>query len=621
MKARLVVALLFASSCTCGETPLLPGEILGDGFAAARAVDSQTVEVTFQRALDAGSVKSSAFDIADFTVLPADAVSVRNATLEGDRKVSLGTEPLSAGVRYTLTVAGLKDSQGRALAGTINFVASGAGDVVEVTVVVQDVQTARLHDQLVVMATLDDEGRFSETLEAFPLVEQGGQFLALLPARIDASRTLQSGDDDDLVVDRRAYALMLMDGAGRAASALVRFALPDADAAREVLVDVQPPVEVVDPGVPDRIPDPPEDDAPGDGLRVVRIVVDDRASHELVNPSVRVAFDAGGNFDASFPETLPLSPMDGEDEGFWQAVVRVRVDPNRVADGATNETFPYFAYLVEQGAPYEGLDVAITAPDETPVTAKIGLGTEGWTPVTFTVDASRAYLTPDGSARGVYPGEAVFLTGEWQQASDALQNNCGDAFTGGENACLEMRELAAHDGVWTRTLWLPPGRPYGWKVVRCASTVGCGPLNQLVASSGRAFATVMKNLATDNVDAFSDPGVGLVDPLAPASTQAAGQSYDYTSADVHVGTGTGGEEDPSGTPDGARMFKQEVPDLVVVVGADALRTRVFHVGTWRDVNLPNTPQEIVAGQLSTPLTPYDYDDGFIGRFPPSREAP
>ena len=83
----------------------------------------------------------------------------------------------------------------------------------------------------------------------------------------------------------------------------------------------------------------------------------------------------------------------------------------------------------------------------------------------------------------------------------------------------------------------------------------------------------------------------------------------------------GSEPDPSGTPDGLRMFKQEVPDLAVVVGNVALKTRVIHVGTWRDVNLGNTPDEIVTQHLAVALGPSDYDDSFIGRFPPSREEP
>jgi hypothetical protein len=214
--------------------------------------------------------------------------------------------------------------------------------------------------------------------------------------------------------------------------------------------------------------------------------------------------------------------------------------------------------------------------------------------------------------KGHYPDESIFLTGEWQQAADYLGNNCGDAFTGGENACLEMRELSDHPGVWQRTLWLPGGRPYGWKVVRCTAGYGCGDLNNLVSSSGRAFATVMKNLASENRDAFAAPEVVIIDPVNPG---------EFAGGVVYVGEGIGSEPDPAGTPDGNTMFKQEVPDLVVVVDTVPLKTRVIHVATWRDVNLPNTPQEIVAQELSIELTPADYDDGFIGRFPASRAEP
>jgi hypothetical protein len=131
----------------------------------------------------------------------------------------------------------------------------------------------------------------------------------------------------------------------------------------------------------------------------------------------------------------------------------------------------------------------------------------------------------------------------------------------------------------------------------------------------------MKNLATDNVDAFADANVGIVDVIAPQATQAAGRTVDYSAATVFQGGGAGSEPDPAGTPDGARMFKQEVPDLVVIVAQQPIITRVVHVGTWRDVNLGTTPQQIVAGSLSVDLSPSDYDDGFIGRFPPSREEP
>ena len=53
----------------------------------------------------------------------------------------------------------------------------------------------------------------------------------------------------------------------------------------------------------------------------------------------------------------------------------------------------------------------------------------------------------------------------------------------------------------------------------------------------------------------------------------------------------------------------------------ALKTRVFHVGTWRDVNLGLTPQQIIDDAAPIELGPADYDDGMIGRYPPSREEP
>lgn len=615
----LIACAPLAARCAC-DPPLEAGELVGDGFASVVALDSSSVKVTFSRNIDRGSATAGAFSIRDFTVVPPAEVDVESAEASDDTSVTLGTAPLVAGTRYTLEVRGMKDAQGRALEGTVNFIASGLGGLVPVEVVVADVETARRHSSLSVLVTVDEGGAFSEELLAYPVVDEGSRFVARLDVLADAARTLDPGDDADLAVDRRPYALLLVDDIGRMASSLVTFVVPDESAA-VVNVEVLPPLEIIDQPETDPLPDPPEDANPGDGLRVVRVVVDDRASRELVDPELKVAIAADGSFDASFPRTLPLSPMSGDDAGYWEAIVEVRVDPARVEDGTAPATFPYFAYLIEQGAPYESLDVAIVAPDEAPATVRLSLGDPEWVPVTFRVDVSRAWLNPSGSLRGHYPSEAIFLTGEWQRAADALGNNCGDAFSGGENRCLQMRELADHPGVWTRTLWLPGGRPYGWKVVRCEAGEGCGELNDLVASSGRAFATVMKNLATDNVDAFADANVGIVDPLAPAATQTGATTRDYTSATVYQGQGIGSEPDPSGTPDGARMFKQEVPDLVVVVDTRALRTRVIHVGTWRDVNLPSTPQQIVDQQLSVALGPVDYDDGFIGRFPPSREEP
>lgn len=614
----LVALTALSARCAC-EPTLDPGELVGDGFASVVALGGRTVQLSFTRAINRSTVVADVFSIKDFTVVPAVSVVVESAAADDDKTVRLGTGPLVAGTRYTLEIAGLTDAQGRALDGTVNFVASGLGALVEVEVVIADVETARLHDSLTLLATVDDDGTFAESMVAYPLVDEGNRFVGRLSVLADAARTLDPGDDADLNVDRRPLALLLVDGLGRMASVLVTFVVPDSSA-NLVDVEVLPPLEIVGPET-DPLPDPPNDANPGDGLRMVRVVVDDRAAHELVAPALTVAVAADGSFDETYPRSLPLSPMSGDYQGYWETILEVKVDPARVAEGTTMTTFPYFAYLVEQGVAYEGLNVAIVAPDETPITMRLSLGNADWVPVTFRVDVAGAYVTPSGSVRGHYPDEAIFLTGEWEAAVDALGNNCGDGFRGGENACLRMRELPEHPGVWQRTVWLPGGRPYGWKVVRCHATDGCGPLNDLVSSAGRAFATVMKNLATDNADAMLDVAVGIVDPLAPAATQTGSGVLDYSSATVYLGTGVGHEPDPSGTPDGLRMFKQEVPDLAVRVEQRPVTTRVFHIGTWRDVNLDVTPQEIVEQELAVELNPFDYDDGLVGRYPPSREEP
>jgi len=609
-------------ACDCGgDAGEGEGEsVVGDGFVGVVVIDDARVVVRFAEPVDAGSF-ADAFAVGDFTVAPPSTVAVTASAGAPDEAVLAAATPFVAGTRYTVVVDGVRTAAGRTLSGTLNFTAR-AGAVVGTTVriVVDDVETARRHAGLTLLATVAGDGSFSEELVPWPLTDDGDVFAATLPVFVEPSRTLDPGDDADVAADNRALAALLVDENGRLASALVPFVVT-APAPPDVVLDVLPPLEVVDEPVLDRLPDPPVDGAPGDGVKRVRVVVDDRAARELSSPQLKASFTADGDFDAGFPQTLTLTPMSGDDAGFWEATVSVRVDPARRLDGDAPDTFPYITYLVEAGVPYEALSALVVAPDETPQTVRLSLGNPAWTPVTFRVDAGRAFLNPSGTERGVRAGEAVFLTGEWQQAVDALGANCGDAFSGGEQTCLRMRPLDGRPGVWTRTIWLPPGRPYGWKVVRCAAAAGCGPLNALVSSSGRAFATVMKNLATDNVDAFADAAVGIVDPLAPESTQAGGQVRDYGDAVVYAGTGTGGEPDPAGTPDGARMFKQEVPDLVVVVAREAIRTRVIHVGTWRDVNLGRTPQEIIDGQLSVDLGLADYDDGFIGRFPPSRENP
>jgi hypothetical protein len=159
---------------------------------------------------------------------------------------------------------------------------------------------------------------------------------------------------------------------------------------------------------------------------------------------------------------------------------------------------------------------------------------------------------------------------------------------------------------------MPPNRPYGWKVVRCPTGLGCAELNRHVLSSGRAFPTVMKNLVTANVDAAQSSAVKIIDPsnLSMVVLEG-GQIENYSNAHVSAD----GMEQPSPSI----MFKQEVPDLVVTVGTTPVTTPTYVVGSWRDVNIPQTPLEIIASGGSIDLAPFDYDDGTQGKFPLIRD--
>src|SRR5688500_12649170 len=106
MSARAIGALfllLTSSGCGCGQLPPNQGQLLGDGFAGVRAVDSTTVELTFSRDIDQGSVNPGAFDVANFTVVPPLVADVDSAAAADSRTVNIGTSELVAGARYTLT--------------------------------------------------------------------------------------------------------------------------------------------------------------------------------------------------------------------------------------------------------------------------------------------------------------------------------------------------------------------------------------------------------------------------------------------------------------------------------------------------------------------------------------
>jgi hypothetical protein len=577
---------VFLVACGSGRCP--------DAIEKARASDATHVEVTL-------GCELSGLSPATVTVEAAtrgETLAVLSVTRDG-RTLIVETAPQTGLVTYTVRIDGARAPDGTAVVASANFV--GLGDVVTapVTLRVDD----RYHESLTAVAalvTFDPEtGVFTHFSSVIPLADPDGDHVweAEAVVAVDPLRTIDL-TDDRLGSERTAYAARAVDPEGTALSDLVTFELR---AAAPALVEL--PLRSVPP------PPGPE------GLVDVFVTVDDTPARALTAPALRVSADAAGAFDPSFPTTVPLT--DGDGDGIWQAVTRVRIDPDRVLGGQTSETFPYVVFIANEGVDHPAVGAQVVAPDEDDVDAAIRVGDPALVPVTFRVDVSAAYLSSSGALRGLAPGDAPFLTGEFGTAEDAFGQNASDAFSGGENVVLEMRERADLPGVYERTIFLPPDRPYGWKVVRCPSGVGCADLNRHVTSSGRAFATVMKNLATENRDASADPAVKIVDPRAPLVTLDGGGTLDYAGAQVHVGDGAGPEPDPTGTPDGVRLFKQELPDLVVQVGTEPLVTPVYVVGTWRDVNLPTTLAEIVAMDGTFDLNPWDYDAGFVGAAAPS----
>jgi predicted pyridoxine 5'-phosphate oxidase superfamily flavin-nucleotide-binding protein len=137
----------------------------------------------------------------------------------------------------------------------------------------------------------------------------------------------------------------------------------------------------------------------------------------------------------------------------------------------------------------------------------------------------------------------------------------------------------------------------------------------------------------DNNDSTSRNLVRDAGFNAPSGSETDGYSRDITflagintedgrgNATVYIGNGMGGESNPSWAPRADTLFKQEVPDLAIVVGTEPLVTPIYTVGTWRDVNSPKRPAQILMEMSALNITPYDYDQGFIGRYPPTRSEP
>jgi hypothetical protein len=611
MKPILLALALPILLASCGDD--LPSACpRGKPIREARALDGATVEVLFACRLDEGSASDREhWQLGNFATEPPAMLAVQGASATSG-VVALTTDAQTRLVSYTLRLSGVKDADGNPLVGSANFLGAGQGGTAEVTFLVDDRYNANLKKVFLIVSVDPLTGLYSHVIRRLALSDPDGdhRFEAKLRVAVDPARTIDPADDR-LGPRTMAYTARAVDEQDRPLSALTAFE-----------VSSEEPKTVTVPLATVPAPPPPE------GLVTVSFKVDDRPARALASPSLRASVDAAGSFDPGFPTTVALADKDGDN--VWEGSVKVRIDPGRVVGGAGATTQPYSAYLVEGETPYSARSADFAVPDEKPVEVGILIGAKDKIPVTFRVDVSKSWLELDGSQRGVYPGEAVFLTGEFGIAEDAFGQNATDAFNGGENVVLQMSERKDRPGVWERTIFLPGGRPYGWKVVRCPKDKGCTQVNKMVSSSGRSFPTVMKNLATELCDlsktSWTDPeckSPKLIDPRKLDAVNTGAGILDYSKARIHEGTGAGlaDQKDPKGTPNPTLMFKQEAPDLVADVKDQPLQLPVFVVGTWRDVNIPGTPADLLTGGKVIDLTKTDYDAGQIGAMPPSYTLP
>lgn len=583
----------------------------GRGIEAVEALDSTRVQVTFACRVDKATAENAAlYSVANLTVQPEVTLAVHAAAAQTDSQVVLSTDPQEGGLTYTLRVDGVKDAAGNTLVATRNFTGSGKLETTPVTFRFDDRSKAKATKVELLLSVDPATGAFSPGQNKLALADADGDHVweATLGVAIDPLRTAAT-DDDGQGTDRIGYSARAIDQDGKALSKLAVFEVLDA---KPVTVELVPVGGVTPP--------------PPGGTVLMTFKVDDRAAKALTMPELSASFTDKGVFDENFPTTITLTDDDGDH--VWEGTAPVQIDAKRTLAGIDPDTLPYAVILVEGGKTWPNRSASFVVPDKdaTP-TVDLLIGSKDKVAVTFRVDVSAAWLTPNGSQKGIYPGEAVFLTGEFGQAEDAYGQNASDAFAGGENVVLQMKERSDHPGVWERTIFLPKTRPYGWKVVRCPKDEGCTKINKMVVSTGRAFPTVMKNLTTELCDAgrssWTDTecsGPKVIDPrdLTKVDTGTGGIK-DYSGATIHEGTGGGmaDQKDPAGTPTTTLMFKQESPDLVAVVADQPLETKVYVVGTWRDVNIPGSPEDIVKGGNTVNLNETDYDAGFIGGAPPT----
>jgi len=548
--------------------------------ATATAVDKNTVEVVFTEVLVPNSVDLATLGVVAPFDGPDAALNVTDLRIEGDRLV-LTTDDQVGGRAYAARLGALA-FEGVSSPDSPSQVSFAGWGLASVTISM-DTTGHTVGGDLDAMATIDPAtGAFTQQFHSYPMTDGDGDgiYTATIDARIERAAV---------------YAARAVDAAGAPAGTLKSFTVRSLDGATVAL----------DPLLPD-LPefDPPVDMNVGDNKAPVRIVFDDRFARVLTQPALRLSVDANGNFDLSTQRVDTAQPVPGKPR-VYEVIVEVAVDPTRVPEGMDSATFPYVSFLVEAGEDIPQRGATFVMPDETPQVIVVPIGNPALVPVTFRVDAASAVLEPDLGLRGMYPGEGLFLTGEFPAAEDALGRLAADAFSGGERATLEMKPRPDAPAIFEKVVFMQPNRPYGWKVVRCPTGVGCSELNRHVSSSGRAFPTVMKNLVTKHADGANDTGVTVVDPAAlDAVMLPDGTVANYAAARV--------SSDGSESASTAVLFKQETPDLVVNVATEPVITPTYVIGTWRDVNIAMRPSEVVAQGATLELAETDYDDGFVG---------
>ena len=547
-------------------------------YATATALNETTVTIQFSHAIDKEQTKLDSVEITNFSERTPTPLVIGSREIS-DSEIVIRTEEQDGGARYSVNLSSVKFINIDQADGPsqVNFTGFGRTSVF----VRLDTRGFVLDSDLQLLTTVDaDTGIFRDELQAAPFVE------SVIPKVFTATLTVQ--------IDPLAqYALRVQDASqGTPVTGLVQFSATSTNA---VYLELEC-----------ELPREPEFGSPIDGIvgnekAPVRIIVDDRYARELISPKLRLSLDEQGNFDIGSTRIVPLRKVVGY-ERVYEATVEVAVDANRRLDGTTEGDFPYIAFLVESGEDFPARGIQFVMDTEQPQTHLIPMANLNLVPVTFRVDAGDAWLEPDGSVRGLYPGEGLFLTGEFPAAEDAFGRIAADAFTGGERVTLRMKPRTDAPNIFEKTVFMKPDRPYGWKVVRCPAQDGCAGVNRRVTSSGRAFPTVMKNLVTENVDAASNPSVLVIDPKLPQGFEQAVVSTD-------------GTEDPSNMV----LFKQEIPDLVVTVEREPLITPIYVIGTWRDVNIPTKPVDLVEQGGVLDLNPFDYDAGWIGAAPLERD--